>query len=259
MALSFLRKIRKILEKPELPAHIRERNIQVVIPWHESLWRAIRPPGAVNSTRQPMRPGQRRMIRITLGVLAVAGAAGWGLKYVSDAPLRADAAFQQGVARLGPGDFVGAVAKFTESIQIKETPTALLERGNANSRLGQVQLALADWARAIQIDPNFAPAFTARGTYFRVAGDLSKALTDLDHSLQIMQSVDAYYQRAQVYHALGEYQKAVDDYSEAIALRREAPYVYLARSVSRKALGDEEGYRKDVDIAQGLQHFEGDR
>ncbi len=259
MAVSFIRKIQKILEKPVPPAHIRERNIQVIIPWYERFWREIRPPKAVASAQAPMSALQRRMIWITLVAVVFGAGAVWGVNYLSEAPARADAAYQRGMSRIGPGDYAGAITQFSESIRVKETAAAFLERGNAHQNLGHAQDALADWARAIQIDPNLAAAFAARGTFYRIAGDLSSALTDLDRSIQITPTVDAFYQRGQVYHALGQFQKAVDDYSEAIALRREAPYVYLARSLSRRALGDEDGYRIDQNLAAGLQHSSDDR
>lgn len=252
MAVSFFRRIQKILEKPEMPAHIRARQIQVVIPWYQRLWNAIRPPSS--NAPATMNTSQRRIIWAGIVAALIIGAGWWGFRYVSDAPLRAQSAFESGMARLGPGDLDGAVKKFTESINIRETATAYLERGNAHSSKGSGQQALADWNRAIQLDPNLAAAYAARGTYYRVSGDLSRAMADLERSLQIAPSVDAFYQRGQVYDALGQHQQAINDYTDAINIRVEAPYIYLARAAARKALGDEEGFLLDQDLAQGLQH-----
>jgi tetratricopeptide (TPR) repeat protein len=259
MALSFLRKVKKILEKPVPPAHIRERNIQVVIPWHERLWREIRPPKSSAAKAPKLNPAQRRMVWITLCGLALVAAASWAASYLSNAPQRAQVAYEAGMDRLSPADFKGAIAKFTESIEIRESAAAYLERGNARSELGESSQALADWSQAIRLDPNLAEAYTARGTYYRIAGDLSRAVTDLDRSLQLMPSVDAYYQRGQVKYALKDFQQAEADYSEAIALRREAPYMYLARSVARRELGDEVGAEEDRVVAEDLQVPKSDR
>ena len=199
------------------------------------------------------------MVLITLLAVALAGSAWWATNVLSNAPQRAQLAYEAGMAKLGPADFRGAIAKFTESIEIRETAMAYLERGNAHNNLGEAQQALADWNQALRIDPNLAAAYTARGTYRRVSGDLPRALADLDRSLQIAPSVDAYYQRGQVKHTMGDYQQAVSDYSDAIALRREAPYVYLARSVSKKSLGDDAGAREDWNTAAGLQVSDRDR
>jgi tetratricopeptide (TPR) repeat protein len=67
-----------------------------------------------------------------------------------------------------------------------------------------------------------------------------------------MASVDAFYQRGQVYSAMGEQQKAISDYSDAIALKRDAPYIYMARSTAKKALGDEGGFAEDQALASSL-------
>lgn len=251
MAVSFFRKIQKILEKPEMPAHIRARQVQVVIPWYQRLWNAIRPP----SSRQPatMNTSQRRIIWVSLATAVVLGAGFWGFRYVSDAPIRAQSAYEAAMVQMGPGNFDAAIAKFTESISIRETAVAYLQRGNARASQGRSQEALADWTKAIQVDPNLAEAYTARGTYYRLHSDLPRAMADLDRSLQIAPSVDGFFQRGQVYSALGQHQQAISDYTDAINIRVEAPYVYLARAASKKALGDEAGFLEDQAAAQHLQ------
>jgi tetratricopeptide (TPR) repeat protein len=56
-----------------------------------------------------------------------------------------------------------------------------------------------------------------------------------------------------VYASLGQFDKAIDDYNHAIEKRREAPYVYLARALAKRAQGDEAGFEEDQKIAQDLQ------
>ena len=200
-----------------------------------------------------MTQQQRRMIFVTLAIAGF-GLSAWGVyRYIASAPQRAQAAFEAGMGLLGPADFKGAVEKFSDSISISETAAAHLERGNAYRNLRQNDQALADWSRAIELDPNMAEAYTARATYYRVTGDPNKALPDLDRAIQLDASVDALFQRGQAYSALGQHTKAIEDYDQAILARREAPYVYLARSMARRALGDEEGYRQDQKTAADLQ------
>jgi tetratricopeptide (TPR) repeat protein len=253
MGDSVFRKIQKILEKPEPPAHIRERHYQVVIPWYRQFWNAIRPPAPVGKERKPATPSQKRMMWITAAVVLPAVAGWWIYNYISEAPIRARASYDEGM-RLGASlDYKGAVTKLSESLDISASARALLERGNAYRELDQTDNAMADWAKAIALDPSLAEAYTARGTHYRLAGDKTKALEDLDASIRIQPSVDAYYQRGQVYASLGQFDKAIEDYDEAIERRREAPYVYLARSVARRAIGDEEGYKQDQKTATELQ------
>jgi tetratricopeptide (TPR) repeat protein len=157
------------------------------------------------------------------------------------------------MSRLGPSDFAGAIAHFTASIKIAESPDAYLQRGNAHKNLSHFDQALADWSRAIDLDPSLADAFTARGTYYQTHNDTAKALADFERSLQLNPTVDGYFQRGQVYSGLGQYDKAIEDYDRAIAERRDAPWVYLARASAKRALGDEKGYRRDQERAAELQ------
>lgn len=235
-----------------MPAHFQQQGYGEV-PWYRSLLDAIRPPSAVPNARTPMNSSQRRMLLITAGILLPAAAI-WGvIDYVAGAPARAKAAFEDGMRILGTNDFVGAAKRFTDSISIRETADAYLERGNAYENSKQGDKALADWKKALSMDQGMAAAYTARATHFRLAGDFAKALPDLDQSIQLDPSVDGYFQRGQVYAALGDYKKAVEDYDRSILERREAPYVYLARSIAKRALGDEEGYRLDQQKAAELQ------
>ena len=250
---SIFSRLRKILEKPAVPAHVQAASYDVVVPWYTRLWHLLRPPSAVPTERAPMNSSQRRMLKITAAIVLPLLAIGGTINYVSKAPERAQAAFEEGMRRMGPSNFAGAVEKFTESISASETAAAHLERGNAYQNLGKADLALADWTRAIDLDSSMAAAFTARATYYRIKGDAEKALPDLNQSIQLDPSVDGYFQRGQVYAALGQWNKAVEDYDRAILERREAPYVYLARSIARRALGDEAGYSEDQQTAARLQ------
>lgn len=199
-----------------------------------------------------MNPSQKRMVLITAAIV-IPAAAIWGvIDHVAGAPQRARVAYEEGFRLLGPNNFEGAAAKFSESIAIRETAEAYLQRGNAYQNLKQPTKALADWARAIELDSGLAPAYTARATYYRLEGEYAKALPDLNRSIQLDPAVDSYFQRGQLYAALGEYSKAIEDYDRAILERREAPYVYLARSMAERALGDEEGYRQDQQKAAEL-------
>ncbi|MEO5926914.1 MAG: tetratricopeptide repeat protein [Bryobacteraceae bacterium] len=248
---SLFGKLRKILEKPQVPAHLRDQGYGDV-PWHRRFLDSIRPPSAVPGTRASMNQTQRRMLLITLGILLPVVAIWAVIDYVAGAPQRARTAFQDGMRAIGANDFAGAVTKLSASIAIAESADAYLERGNAYQNLQQPDKALADWGRAIQLDSGLAAAYTARATHFRLAGDYAKALPDLDQSIRLDPTVDAYFQRGQVYVQLGEFKRAIEDYDRSILERREAPYVYLARSIAKRALGDEEGYRQDQQRAADL-------
>jgi tetratricopeptide (TPR) repeat protein len=250
MADSKLRQLRKILEKPVPPAHLQQ---QYHAPsWHERLWDSIRPPAAVPTERRPMNHSQRKLLYLTLAVILPVAGAWAAYDYISKAPIRARLEYDAGISRLGPNDFAGAIGHFTASIGISETADAYLQRANAHKNLGHFDQAVADWNRSIDLDPNQADAFTARGSYYQSKNDTAKALADFERSLQLNPTVDGYYQRGQMYAGLGQYDKAIEDYDRAIAQRRDFPWVYLARSVAKRALGDNDGFRRDQERAAQL-------
>lgn len=204
--------------------------------------------------RRPLNRRQKRLLRVTAAFLLIGLLAGFVAAYSTTAEDRSLRAFRQGLERLGPGDFQGAVDRFSAAIQIwPKNARAYLERGNAYQALGRPGEALADWTRALQVDPNLAAAYTARGAYYRVEGDAARALADLNRSIQLEPSVEAYYQRGQIYQALGQYQQAAADFDRAIAALPTAPYVYRARSAARRALGDAAGAAADREQADFLE------
>src|ERR1700683_1211748 len=87
------------------------------------LWNELKPPPAVDGTEGISEETKLRHRKVGLAiaslVVVVAGAGAWGVyQYVASAPTRADAAFQEGMLRMGAGDYKGAVERFTKAVDI---------------------------------------------------------------------------------------------------------------------------------------------
>ena len=62
------------------------------------------------------------------------------------------------------GDFKGAIADYTKAIEINpQYSEAYINRGIAKSDLGDTQGAIADYNKAIDINPQYAVAYNNRG------------------------------------------------------------------------------------------------
>jgi tetratricopeptide (TPR) repeat protein len=220
-------------------------------------WNVLKPPPAVpkpDATSLAQRRRQRRLVRIAFGVILLAAAGAWIYNYIASAPQRADVVFQAGMKLMSPGTYAAAIAQFNKAIEIwPQSGEAYLERGVAHRYLGETEQALADFDKAIDVNPNLARAYSARGGIYRARGDVKRALEDFTKSISIQSNVDAYFERGQTYEALGQHQKAIDDYNSAIAELPEAPYVYRARSLARRNLGDTAGYEADRDKARNFE------
>jgi tetratricopeptide (TPR) repeat protein len=79
--------------------------------------------------------------------------------------------------------------------------------------------AIADHGQAISIDPQFALAYTNRGTAHFDKGDLVQAMADYEKSLALG-AADAvtYYVCGHLHAEFGEREEAIADFTSALAL-----------------------------------------
>jgi tetratricopeptide (TPR) repeat protein len=221
-------------------------------------WNAVKPPPAVRAPgaapRKRLLPKQKRLLAIacTVTVLALSG---WAVyAYVASAPDRAEAEYQAGLPLMQPGRYPLAIRRFTHSLEIHATAKAYLERGVAHRLVNETDLAIADFEKAIDLDPGASRAYSSLGTIYRDRGDRERALENYGKSIAIAPNVDALFERGEMYEASGDHQKAIDDFTRAIESLRDAPYIYRARAMAKRNLGDEAGYEQDRDLAGSIEH-----
>jgi tetratricopeptide (TPR) repeat protein len=222
------------------------------------LWNAIKPPPPVRrpDPRTPeQRRRQRKLVSLTIGAVLLFGAGYSAYSYIASAEERANRQFLEGMRLMAPKTYPTAIADFDRAIGIwPQFAEAYLERGVAHQSLGQIDSALADFNKALDLNPGLARAHTARGAIYRSRGDIKGAMEEFTKAIQTEPIMEAFYERGQTYESAGEHQKAIDDYDQAIALLRDAPYVYRARALAKRNLGDIGGYEADRDKADLAEH-----
>jgi tetratricopeptide (TPR) repeat protein len=93
-----------------------------------------------------------------------------------------------------------------------EFQLAFQSRGAAYLRLGNIQAALADFDRVLELDPKSARAFHLRGLAHEKAGDYTEAIADLSKAIEINpQYGAAYYSRANLFSKIGKTDQATED------------------------------------------------
>jgi len=99
--------------------------------------------------------------------------------------------------------------------------SALNSRGKAYYAKHNYDLAIQDYNRAFQLDPDLADALNNRGEAYRAKGDYDRALQDFDQVIRLHPKLaaTAFSNRGLLYSEKGDYDKAIKDYSEAIRLR----------------------------------------
>jgi tetratricopeptide (TPR) repeat protein len=133
-------------------------------------------------------------------------------------PRDATAFFNRGSAFLSKGDLDRAIADNAKVIEIDQGyAAAYYHRGIAYERKQQIDLAIADFSKAVEINPRFGDAFDARARIHLKTDQRSLALRDAERAVAI-DSLDERFldTRARVYEALGRPQDAIADYRRVL-------------------------------------------
>ena len=132
---------------------------------------------------------------------------------------------ERGFARLGQGDFQGAVADYNEAIQIDSTQVDYyLNRGLANERLGNVEQSFRDYTKALTLQETFEKAWLNRGNLLSHLGRLDEAVKDYGVAIALDPNYgSAYHNRAVAYYRLGKNTLACHDIGQAERLGQAVP------------------------------------
>ena len=91
--------------------------------------------------------------------------------------------------------------------------------GVSNLNTGKLEKALADFNRAIEIDPQLAGGYLGRANTLNMMGRYGESIEDYDTVIEIDPKLaNAYINRASAYSHLGEYEKAITDYEKGLEL-----------------------------------------
>ena len=138
-------------------------------------------------------------------------------KAVPDTSKMADAHLARGDAFMDAANFDQAIAEFTKAIEMN--PNALrgfIGRGYALGLKGNHVKALAEFSRAIEINPNNAYCYYSRGLAWKATGDLDRAIADYTKAIDIKPDAPtAYVQRALAWKDKGDTAKAKADAAKA--------------------------------------------
>jgi tetratricopeptide (TPR) repeat protein len=90
-------------------------------------------------------------------------------------------------------------------------------RGNAYYERRDLDHAISDYNRAVEINPKSPEAYNNRGTAYQAMGDLDKAISDYSKAILITpEDGDIYFNRGNAYRDKGELDRAIADYRKAI-------------------------------------------
>ncbi|MEC4892236.1 MAG: tetratricopeptide repeat-containing serine protease family protein [Oscillatoria sp. PMC 1051.18] len=126
----------------------------------------------------------------------------------------------RGLTRYTRGDRQGAIADYTQAIQVEANFfEAYSKRGLAYYRLGDKQKALADYNQALQLNPSDAYTYLNRGVLREDLGDRQGAFQDYDRAVQVAPKYGlAYHNRGIIRYYQREFEAALEDMQKASEL-----------------------------------------
>ena len=152
-----------------------------------------------------------------------------------------------------------AITRFQQALSQPDWSNEMLNQGDvyfyfANAYLdtGKYKDAISNYDKAIQINPQFADAYSSRGNAYAKQDQYTLAIADYNYAIQINPKyANAYFNRGDAYVNQGLYVKGIEDYSEAIQLNPQDEGAYFGRGV---AYFDQQRYSQAIeDYTQAIQ------
>ena len=115
------------------------------------------------------------------------------------------------------GDWCGAIANYDKAISLNpSSDIAYRNRGTTYANIDDYSSAVADFSRAIEISPTNAASYIGRGAAYIYLKDYIRALADLNKAIELNPSDGmAYYNRGICHQALGDMTSARIDFDKA--------------------------------------------
>lgn len=121
------------------------------------------------------------------------------------------------------GNYSEAVKYYSKIIESEPDELTLKvvlnNRGIAYQNLGQYDLALKDYQRVINMDPEHPQSYGNRGNVYDASGNYEKAIADYTRGIELKSDyADAYYNRGWVYLRQKDYKRAAEDFRRLLEL-----------------------------------------
>ena len=153
------------------------------------------------------------------------------------------------------GEIEYAIADYTKAIDLEPNNPNIVQayhnRGHVYCRRGEVEYAIADYTKVIDLNPNYVNAYAARGLIYGVSGDYEHAIVDCNRAIELDPNNSiAYDVRGLVYKYTGKYECAIADYTKAIDLNPNGAQAYYSRGESLLHLREWERAKSDMTTAR---------
>jgi len=149
---------------------------------------------------------------------------------------RARAYNKRGLAYVRKRNYDRAIADFGKAIALNPEKAGFYNnRGNVNRRKGEVDRAIQDYDKAIALNPKYAKAYNNRGKAYGKKGWVDRARADYDKAIKLNPKyAKAYNNRGKAYRKKGARDRANADYAKAKKLKLKHAGAYTNRGLASR-------------------------
>lgn len=149
--------------------------------------------------------------------------------------------------------FIVLVLFFTLGSAFAETVEEAINSGIAYGAQGNFDAAIAEFNKAIEMNPNIAEAYDNRAYAYCCKGDLDTAISDYNKALGINPNdVNAFYGLGDVYYKKGNPDLAISEFSKAIGIDSSYAKAYYGRCAAYFFKGDYNNAWQDAHKTESL-------
>jgi tetratricopeptide (TPR) repeat protein len=169
--------------------------------------------------------------------------------------------FDKATDYLNKKDYKNAIKEFSaildKATETKVKKFAFIYRGFAKNGLSDFTSAIADFDKAVELDPNDLGTYIDRGQSKIYANNYEAAIKDFEFVLTKdsvnKQGQNALFYLANIAYKAGEFELSIKYYDKLILLTPEDFELYFNRGVSKGMIMDSQGSIKDYDKAIELK------
>lgn len=158
------------------------------------------------------------------------------------APVPAESYYNRGNAYTKKGSYDLALLEYNKAIESNpQYAQAFCERGFAYDSKGDLDNAISDYTKAIEIDSTLMRAYEYRGNAYIQKGKFAQAISDLNKALEIEpKNAEVYFDRGLAYAQKGNFTQAISDFNKAIEIKPGYIKAYYNRGLAYAHQGDYE-------------------
>jgi len=163
--------------------------------------------------------------------------------------------FQQGYQQAIAGDFPGAIASWSKTVEIQpDYYQAWYNLGLACHNLGDGEAAVKNYDRALEIQPDLDDIWHNRGDVLDDLGRSAEAIASYNRALEINPNLaQTCYNQGVVLSNLERYEEAIKSYCRALEINPNLYEAWYNQAVALETLGREEEAIASFNQAKELQ------